>query len=79
MSNVIPIKSDTLHYIPNGKDKTWIGVFDNEGHVEFRNREGGNVVDVTASKTEGINKEKFKELCIAWLAMNFPEVIKFDD
>jgi len=76
-SNIINI--DTLFYIPHSTKKdTFKGVGDSSGLVEFINREDRDFVHVFSENTEGISKVKFKELCIAWLALNYPDVLVED-
>ena len=69
--NVVELNSDTLFYIKgNGED--FDGVGDSESAIEFFNASGGTV-SVYQGKKVSIDRNKFKQLCIAWLALNYPD------
>ena len=64
--------SATLFYISDANSESWFkGVGDYAG-IEFINNESGGVN--VYSGTGEISKEKFKDLCVAWLELNYPEV-----
>jgi hypothetical protein len=78
--NVVELNSETLYYIPsNSREGGFDGVGDSAGMIEFVNNDEKGTLNVFSQGTGQISKEKFKSLCIAWLALNYPDVIKFDD
>jgi len=77
MSNKKAVKesTETLEYIMTD-DHEFVGVIDSSALMEFIIEPDGNV-HVTAGE---IDKDKFDELCIAWLLLKHPDnVIKHDD
>jgi len=77
--NVVNLNSETLFYITNGMGgKEIIGVGDSAGMIEFIDDKLKGVVHVCMEGSGEISKEKFKSLCIAWIAMNSPEILKED-
>lgn len=79
-NNVVELNSETLFYITNGRGgKEIIGVGDSAGMIEFIDDKLQGVVHVCMEGSGKISKEKFKSLCIAWMAMNCPDVLKEDD
>ncbi len=73
MGKVIDIKPDSLNYVKDDKGE-FIGVNDSEIH--FVNIESEKGVLISGGYIE---KKKFMGLCIAWLSLNYPDVIKYDD
>ncbi len=76
MGDVTEIHKDTLEYITDTNDK-FIGVRDSSSNIQFVSRK--NKVFVYVDQIGIIDKVKFKELCIAWLALNYPASLKFDE
>ena len=75
--NVVDIGSDTLFYIKDdgGEIK---GVGDSAGLIEFIDADN-NWVGVYADGDGTIEKIKLKHLCVAWLALNYPDSLNTDD
>ncbi|MCZ6468041.1 MAG: hypothetical protein O6499_00140, partial [Candidatus Dadabacteria bacterium] len=70
------IHKDTLEYI-KGDDDKFIGVGDLSSGVELINADSS--IYITIPPLGIIDKVKFRELCIAWLALNYPDSLKFDE
>ena len=70
--------ADGLVYI-NDRDGKCIGVGAVESGVEFINVDDETALVAMGSKAEFISKKILKELMIAWLALNYPDVIKWDE
>jgi hypothetical protein len=78
MGKVISLKSETLFYIPKTDDYGYKGVGDSEGLLEFINNDDRNVVHVICDGTGEIPRINLKHLCIAWLGLNYPDVLSPD-
>ena len=76
-NNVVDINNDSLFYI-KGEGGTFKGVGDSSGMIEFIDVDN-DWIGVYAECDGTIEKHKFKELCIAWLAINYPESLAIDD
>jgi len=78
MTNIIELNSETLFYITEGE--SIIGVGDNSANIEILNtsKSAGTVWVYTGGDIE-LSREKFKQLCVAWLALNYSKVLKFDE
>lgn len=76
--NVIELNSDTLYYIPSLDKQSVVGVGDSQCRVEFINV-GDQVTVHNDCVHDRTDKHRFKQLCIAWLALNYPDVLKYDD
>ena len=78
--NIIELNSETLFYIPDESSELLMkGVGDSAGMIEFINSQKNRTVTVFVEGPGNISKEKFKSLCIAWLALNYPDVLNYDD
>ncbi len=79
-NNVLQLDSETLFYIKDeNSEKKIKGVGDSAGMIEFINNDDKGVLNVFSDGRGEISKEKFKHLCVAWLALNYPETLKFYD
>lgn len=76
--NVIQIETDTLFYIEEKGDGVITGVGDKRYGIEIYNA-SNETVCVVLAKPFIAPKHKFRDICIAWLALNYPDVLKFDD
>ena len=80
MGEVVEIKPDSIVYIKNFQHEI-VGVGDTESGVEFIS-DPRSITGVYTPNTKAcveVGPDNFKELCIAWLALNYPDVLKFDD
>jgi len=78
MGEVIEMVPDTLLYITD--DGGIIGVSDtSDDCIEIYNYKDSDIVFINTEEDAQISKEKFRNLCVAWLALNFPDNLKFDD
>ena len=75
-----PNHSDTLEYVYSD-DEVIIGVSDAGAGVEVVCVPGSKVfINVlSGASTAFSEKENLKDLMIAWLALNYPDVIKWDE
>jgi hypothetical protein len=79
-NNIVEINSETLFYIADDIQAGKIrGVGDSAGMIEFINNDDVGTLHVFVEGPGEISKEKFHRLCVSWLALNYPESIKFDD
>ena len=77
MTNVIEVDCETLFYIEHHKEL--VGVCDKSAGIEFISDKFGMVHINSDGNINHLSKEKFKNLCIAWLALEYPEVLKYDN
>jgi hypothetical protein len=78
-ADIVEIRVDTLFYIKD-KDGDIKGVGDTDGLIEFAfTSSENNYVAVLTDGDGALEKIKFKQLCVAWLALNYPDSLKFDD
>ena len=77
MGEVIEIKPDSIIYIKNDQNEI-TGVGDTDSGVEFVNALNGWASVYFDGEFLMVERDKFKQLCIAWLALNYPDVLKFD-
>jgi len=76
VGDIVELDSETLFYIIDD-DHYLKGVGDQSG-IEFADS-GPGMLDVIVKNDNGISKENFQRLCIAWLALNYPDVLKEDE
>jgi len=80
MGEVVEIKPDSIVYLKNFQHEI-IGVGDTDSGVEFISDPRG-ITGVHTPNTKAcveVGRDKFKQLCTGWLAINYPDVLKFDD
>ena len=78
MNNVTEIDSETLFYI-KGDGGQIVGVGDSCGLLEFINNDVKGTVNIYHDGVGDISKVKLQQLFIAWLALNFPDVLHYDE
>ena len=78
MGEVIEIKPDSIFYVKNFQNEIY-GVGDADSGIRFELVRGSYVCVEGPEASELIKSDNFKQLCIAWLALNYPDVLKFDD
>ena len=74
-----PDPTDTLEYINDVDGECIIGVADSESGIKVFSVDDNTVIVEIAYKAEFIPKQSLRELMIAWLALNYPDVIKWDE
>ncbi len=73
-SNVVELNSETLFYIKHADEI--VGIGDSAGIEFIRHSNGG-----TRIYSDGcgvIKNHALKNMCIAWLALNYPDALNFD-
>lgn len=78
-SNVVGLNSETLYYIPEIGGGKVVGVGDKDGMIEFISNDKTGALDVYVDGRGDMSKEQFRRLCVAWLALNYPDTLKFYD
>jgi len=76
MSNIIELNSETLFYLKSN-DKI-SGVRDSGAEIDFLNFDNNSQVSIRSSGNVTISSQNLKSLCIAWLSLNYPDVLKYD-
>ena len=79
MGEVVEIKPDSIVYIYSDDNKI-VGIGDTDSGVEFVNANSGWAsVYFEGEDSLMVERDNFKQLCIGWLALNYPDVLKIDD